>query len=580
METTPRVKKLAGQITSPTSVILVLGVVLGALWLHPHIRVFPDVAINDNTSYLLSAIAQSLAAILALVFTISLIVAQLSSRYSHRTIVHFFDRWTIAFIILYITGIMLPIFLLFADSPHLGATKACVVVAAVCLCLLVPYFLRFRQRLDPDYAISEMSREAIEQLRNRIDTEPKPVATIDNFVMSAFSSHDYDTFGAGVDAIAKLAMYAYENGNDDVGKSILHRLRQIGSVTMDNPKAPIQVLTSLSDIGEIASRSLPKASQEIVHAIAFVSLRAIDKGFEDYVITSIDNLDKIARVNKETAQDNTLTVIIEQLGWYIAPRSAQKNLEPIVIKVANIIGNIGLMKGTSQQSHNITYRSAFMLGMVGNTAVENRLSDATKKSLWVLHTVFTNAVSQKLDDSADRAVDFMSRVSDRAIETGLEDISGEVIRIIKKLDEPTDKALELGMDRSVKRVIAFLGSVAHTAFESNSEEIWQVSVSTLADSTIKAQEKGFDNAGLLGVTWLATISSHAVLAYDTERILKTVGHLTDIRDRTGLDVTSVDYSQQEGLNEYYRSCWSMGNNLLDPSPELADAFVQLKAMLQ
>jgi uncharacterized membrane protein len=39
---------------------------------------------NQQTLYLLSAIAQSLAAVLALVFTISLVVAQLSSKYSHR----------------------------------------------------------------------------------------------------------------------------------------------------------------------------------------------------------------------------------------------------------------------------------------------------------------------------------------------------------------------------------------------------------------------------------------------------------------------------------------------------------------
>ena len=77
-----------------------------AIWKLPDTAI-PSVDGNQQTLYLLSAIAQSLAAVLALVFTISLVVAQLSSKYSHRLLASFFDKLTIFYILLYHSGFFL-----------------------------------------------------------------------------------------------------------------------------------------------------------------------------------------------------------------------------------------------------------------------------------------------------------------------------------------------------------------------------------------------------------------------------------------------------------------------------------------
>lgn len=185
--------------------LLVLAVVV--IWLWPGIRVPIVDETHPHALYLLSAIAQSLAAILAIIFTITLVAAQLSSRYSHRMLPDFFDFQTVLYILLLILAVLLLFGLLAAPNPI--PVKLSLTLAAAALLFLIPYFLRFRDKLKPERIPLELRQKAARELEADPVKEPDTVADIHIFVIDAFVLKDYDTFNVGVEALADLVIDTY-----------------------------------------------------------------------------------------------------------------------------------------------------------------------------------------------------------------------------------------------------------------------------------------------------------------------------------------------------------------------------------
>jgi hypothetical protein len=210
------------------------GLIIAAasIWWRPGFDPPPISATEPHTLYFLAATAQSLAAILALVFTISLVVAQLSSRYSYRMLADFFDSLTIGYFFVFVAATLMPLWLLGQGQPPLWTTRISLTIAAAVLLLLVPYFLRFREKLDPASVIKRLQDKAIKRLKVDREKEPEEVAAIDNFCMSAFGLRDYDTFEMGVRAMVSLASESSADFSDTIGKGIYYRLLNVGLVTI------------------------------------------------------------------------------------------------------------------------------------------------------------------------------------------------------------------------------------------------------------------------------------------------------------------------------------------------------------
>ena len=143
---------------------------LFSLWLWKQYRLAPkDPAQDPAFHYLLSALSQGMAALFGLIFTVSLVAAQLTSRYSHRLLKHIFSFYTITYIGLFIVAIILP--LLFLPSPNPWKVKLCLSLGALALLLLIPYFRYFLDRLTPRSLLETLFQESFKRLRakNRID---------------------------------------------------------------------------------------------------------------------------------------------------------------------------------------------------------------------------------------------------------------------------------------------------------------------------------------------------------------------------------------------------------------------------
>ena len=223
--------------------LLPVALALLAIWIWPNLYIPPVHVIdaqgilreNAQTLYLLSSIAQSLAAILALVFTLSLITFQLSSRYSQRLIAQFFNKFTIIYIILFAISIFLPLWTIV--EPYSYIVKISLSLTAVCLFLLIPYFLDLRERLSPEKMLRDLYKKTLKIIHNKPTKLPEGIVTLDNFVMSAFASKDYETCQIGLRILARLAYEAHkqeqqeqehpEDAYTDVVSDIYSRLEYI-----------------------------------------------------------------------------------------------------------------------------------------------------------------------------------------------------------------------------------------------------------------------------------------------------------------------------------------------------------------
>ena len=209
---------------------------------------------NRVNSRYLSSVGQSLTSVVALVFTVSLVVTQLSSRYSPRLLADFFDIPTIIFILLFIGTIFLSFGFLNKPSPK--AVKISLTFAAACLLILIPYFLSFRDRLNPEKLMDDLKNSAVGQLSRAPGKEPlETLKTIDNTMMSAFALRDYDTFEKGAKALGDLTVVAGMKGTTNyVATQILKRLTLLGINTIGDNRAPVVVTVSMGEAGLNAIR--------------------------------------------------------------------------------------------------------------------------------------------------------------------------------------------------------------------------------------------------------------------------------------------------------------------------------------
>ncbi|MCI0794206.1 MAG: DUF2254 domain-containing protein [Chloroflexi bacterium] len=329
-----------------------------------------DTASVDPVRTLLGALVTGLITAQALVFTITLVAAQLNARYTHRMVTRVFTWPTALYMGLFIGSSIYSAVVLAALSNrsadftiHLLALKPihpasiALALAGTCLALLVPYLWSFRRRLDPEQMALDEGRRAVSRLRRGASTEPREVAALDNIVMSAYGYKDYDTFARGTEQLARVGQEAWRRSRSELGESIFRRIAHIGIATVDDPRAPSQVIDVLYKTGAgLISEGIQEASRQAAAAIYEIGEAAVDKG-----------VDGVAR---------QVGFILSDLG----SQAAEQGLVATAEQAAYSLGSLGAK--TSQRGlEDSTRQVAVFLRRVGVKAAEQKLDLVTRQAL-------------------------------------------------------------------------------------------------------------------------------------------------------------------------------------------------------
>ncbi|RZN34808.1 MAG: hypothetical protein EF813_09630 [Methanosarcinales archaeon] len=128
----------------------------------------------DNARYILSAISQGLAAILALVFTITLVVAQMTRRYTAMDKIIFRSE-TKFLMILFGIGIIAPLLVLEFGFWKWGVPLS-IVTASFCVFSLLPFLIGVNSVLKYDIAVEILDEETMEAIE--LGYEPRAINKI------------------------------------------------------------------------------------------------------------------------------------------------------------------------------------------------------------------------------------------------------------------------------------------------------------------------------------------------------------------------------------------------------------------
>jgi len=181
-----------------------------------------DLSYNENgREYLLSSISQGLAASFALIFTITLVLVQLTAKYSPRIFKFVFSRLVIIYMLFFVFSIIFPLYVLISISDF--GVKLSLIFAVLCFVFLIPYTYRIGQKINPISLMKTVKKEFDKKLTNKskldisssLDLMANDFSCINNFCVYAISTKDYPTLEKGLE-IYKDMLWGYHNRLKDI----------------------------------------------------------------------------------------------------------------------------------------------------------------------------------------------------------------------------------------------------------------------------------------------------------------------------------------------------------------------------
>lgn len=152
--------------------------------------------------YILSAQAQTLGTILALVSSFTLVAGQLVTRYGHLLLRRILAPWVFWYVVPFLIGIIAPLFLLNTYF-ELWAARLTLLLGGMCIILLIPFFIAVLRQLSMASLIDDL-RTIICDSSSERDAK-HALKSLSAVLLGALKLRDYETFNLGMDCIEQAS---------------------------------------------------------------------------------------------------------------------------------------------------------------------------------------------------------------------------------------------------------------------------------------------------------------------------------------------------------------------------------------
>lgn len=328
----------------------------------------------DNERYLLSALVQSLAAVIALVITLSLVAVQLTAQSHSPRVIDVYkknpDMWILLFIyiitIFYGLGLIkfvgLGTSVIFMEGAIFGAYFMSF-FAFVCL---VPYMLKTLDLLKPSTVIKLLAEYIAKEnilkfLKDDDDINEKdPVQPIIDMVNASIEKNDYETVINGLKAIRISTsnllndLKDSETKESEVSHHIMSRLEFTGihAINISNEEMAKLIVDTLEKIGnETINLELNKAEDKVAVALQNIGRKSAERELKLTTLRTLSALYNLGENKLNQNNGNIETMIfecIEHLGLYTADLNQRHGLGGSIHKLKTL-----LIKANNQQNENI-----------------------------------------------------------------------------------------------------------------------------------------------------------------------------------------------------------------------------------
>ena len=194
--------------------------------------------------YLLGAQAETLGTIFVLAFTLSMVAAQVATRYNRILFDRVLGGWALWYALPFIIGIILPLFLLHGHF-FLWATQISLLIAVYCVTSLLPFTAAVRKLLSISEVMNEKQNEIMSAKSEEVAKQL--IGELSGIAIGAVHVNDYVAFERGIE---KLVMVAGDRTDErcltsSVGVEVLRMLRRHAG----NEFASGTLLEAMIDIG-------------------------------------------------------------------------------------------------------------------------------------------------------------------------------------------------------------------------------------------------------------------------------------------------------------------------------------------
>lgn len=462
----------------------------------------------DSVRFILSALVESEATVIAIVITLSLVVIQLTaSSYSTRVIDIFKESPAIWIIVgTYITAILYGLTVLkFVDV--IAASGIAYFETAVWIAYflaifafgaLIPYLLgsmdimksstvinRFAERITKENILSGVTeyekivgRSATslnysylysDILRPVIEIDADPIQPIIDIIHSSMMKYDYETMRYGLKVLENYMIDIFKNEeykkeDEIIAKHIFTHVERVGKLaaSREDEDSVLEVVTTLFMMGNVAvDQKLENVIGESVNSIKNVGRSAIKRELEDVEMEITDLMAELGRQSAQGKLDFATTVTINSLGIIgrAAAKHAQQGLEETVWIAGTIqeIGKLAINYGLNQS----VFHTINSLGEMGKYTARNDLPKTTIRIVDYLKVMGISTLEMNLYKNTDNAADYLwdigriavwSELNILALRKLLENIRNSLKELKIKAQEKGFTKTASTIDLSLKRI--------------------------------------------------------------------------------------------------------------------------------
>ena len=505
-----------------------------------------------SARYMLSALVQSQAAIVAIVITLTLIAVQLTaSAYSPRVIDIFRknpDMWILlglygisifyGLIILRLVkeaegGVMIqgfswflghmPIFIWPSNhiSPSFEWLVSLALLLGICTFVaLVPYMQNITDLLKPSNIMRRLSENINEDVLNCINKKPNtedPIQPIVDIIYGALEKHDLETAGGGLKIIGKQISRVKEMQgkakNSNVSSYFCNHLQRIGTLTAKGEhneltKGTIEKIEKIFDkfiVGDnYAKNGLEEAMKKIASSLSAIGEASVRKRLGDatnQAVRALGIVGKASASNGFKDATNQATISLRILG----EASARSSLVDATEKTAICLGDIGEVSVDKEGLVDATKQIVLSLEAVGEAASSKgrELEDATSKVVKSLENIGMKFVEKGeiREDATCQVIKSLGTIGEAGVKGELRDATKQVVCSLGAVGNNSEKK---SLKKATEQVADSLGTIGKASV---SKEVIKQIVGDLTKIGKSAAKKGKE---LEDAFWEAVLSLESV----------------------------------------------------------------------
>jgi hypothetical protein len=494
----------------------------------------------NSARYMLSALVQSQAAIVAIVITLTLIAVQLTaSAYSPRVIDIFKknpDMWILlgcygvsifyGFIVLkLVEGEAVSQSAIWSLGPISISFEFCVSLAywlgAFTFVALFPYMWNIISLLKSENIIKRL---AVKITRDKIlNSKEDPFQPIMDIIHGSIMKYDLETTRVGLKQVTDQVLKSIDLDSEGVISrrfcNYLHRIVKL-SVSRADEDITSEGFKNFVVFGKSnAEKGFKQAILRATWSISEVGIAAAKNGLEDVTGQAAESIGEVGIAAAKNGLEPTAAPFLSDVGIAAVENGLGRALDQVLESFRKV--------GIAAAENRLEKAGALELFRVGLEAAKNGLEHPTWKATCFISEVGGAAAKNGLEFSINQAEVALLQIGKASVENGFPDLASDAVRDLalmgnaaaeKGFEEETTlavdyiaevekAAMKYGIERATVQATWSISEVGRAAAKSGLNSVLEHATRYLFDMGIWAAKEGLDDATGKAAKSLAGLTS-------------------------------------------------------------------------